>query len=299
MSSKPGRKAEPERRDVMPRQNISLLERKRDGAFTLIELLVVIAILSVLLALLMPVLGRARGIARRLRCASNLRQISSGWMLYLNDFDGFFYQGLSANVRFGGWIGEYGQFLGWWPRPINPYLFSDPEGVTEDSATIFSCPADRGGLPGPFVPPAKKVYEWYGNSYGANLLLADQDSIPTGSEDPNRAALYGRIMPALSNMNLSKVTNPHEKTILVGDHGWGLQFRNDILLGEDTDGRVSLEWHGKQGFYNVAFLAGNVAYLKIEHGQYLTDDYYVLPFKQFNPLAQAVWNADRQAAGHD
>jgi prepilin-type N-terminal cleavage/methylation domain-containing protein/prepilin-type processing-associated H-X9-DG protein len=44
-------------------------------AFTLIELLVVIAIVGVLIAIAIPVLGSAIGSARRVKCASNARQI--------------------------------------------------------------------------------------------------------------------------------------------------------------------------------------------------------------------------------
>jgi len=49
-------------------------EGKRN-AFTLVELLVVIAIIAILMALVVPAAGRARGIARRAVCMSNLRQI--------------------------------------------------------------------------------------------------------------------------------------------------------------------------------------------------------------------------------
>ncbi|MCW5755172.1 MAG: hypothetical protein KIT24_10750 [Phycisphaeraceae bacterium] len=52
---------------------------------SLIELLVVIAISSLLLAMVLPALGGARESARGVRCASNLRQMAMGWMMYAGE----------------------------------------------------------------------------------------------------------------------------------------------------------------------------------------------------------------------
>lgn len=57
---------------------------KRKG-FTLIELLVVVAIIALLISILLPSLSRARELAKRAVCASNLRGIGQGMHIYAND----------------------------------------------------------------------------------------------------------------------------------------------------------------------------------------------------------------------
>lgn len=53
---------------------------------TVIELLIVIALLAILAAIIFILLGRARLICYRLQCASNLRQLSTSFSLYANDW---------------------------------------------------------------------------------------------------------------------------------------------------------------------------------------------------------------------
>lgn len=53
--------------------------------FTLIELLVVIAIIAILMGILMPVLGRARDQARKVKCQANMRQMGLALQVYLPD----------------------------------------------------------------------------------------------------------------------------------------------------------------------------------------------------------------------
>jgi prepilin-type N-terminal cleavage/methylation domain-containing protein/prepilin-type processing-associated H-X9-DG protein len=69
---------------------------KAKRAFTLLELLVVIAIITILAALLLPALGRAKGAARRVSCASNLHQLGVALRLYVDDFRKY--------PAYGGWV---------------------------------------------------------------------------------------------------------------------------------------------------------------------------------------------------
>jgi prepilin-type N-terminal cleavage/methylation domain-containing protein/prepilin-type processing-associated H-X9-DG protein len=71
---------------------MKLLNRRRGrgrSAFTLLELLAVIFIIAIVVAILLPTIGRTRGdSANRVKCGSNLRQIGQAIMLYANENKG-------------------------------------------------------------------------------------------------------------------------------------------------------------------------------------------------------------------
>ncbi|MDD5134821.1 MAG: type II secretion system protein, partial [Phycisphaerae bacterium] len=79
-------------------------------AFTLVELLVVISIIALLLAILMPALGKARNMARLTTDTANVKQIANVTALYQSDSDGYVpvmlhkqclgYSGIPAKVSF-------------------------------------------------------------------------------------------------------------------------------------------------------------------------------------------------------
>jgi prepilin-type N-terminal cleavage/methylation domain-containing protein/prepilin-type processing-associated H-X9-DG protein len=60
---------------------------RRYRAFTLIELLVVIAIIAVLLAILIPSLGKAREKVKDTSCKSNLKNVGLALAMYLDAYD--------------------------------------------------------------------------------------------------------------------------------------------------------------------------------------------------------------------
>ncbi len=69
------------------KSKIKLKIRTESGiwAFTLVEMLVVIAVLSILIALTLPALGRAKKSGKRALCISNLSQIGSAFEMYFQD----------------------------------------------------------------------------------------------------------------------------------------------------------------------------------------------------------------------
>lgn len=65
-------------------------------SFTLIELLVVISIIALLIALLLPALGKARSVAQGVGCMSNARQYQMAISTYLFDNNGWFCRAADA-----------------------------------------------------------------------------------------------------------------------------------------------------------------------------------------------------------
>lgn len=61
------------------------MPRDRASAFSLVELLVTIAIISVLAALLLPALGKAKETGRSTVCQGNLHQIGIALQLYVSE----------------------------------------------------------------------------------------------------------------------------------------------------------------------------------------------------------------------
>ena len=63
---------------------------RKPRGFTLIELLVVISVIAILLAILLPVLSKARDLGKRMVCSNNVRIIGLANVLYSDQSDGWY-----------------------------------------------------------------------------------------------------------------------------------------------------------------------------------------------------------------
>jgi prepilin-type N-terminal cleavage/methylation domain-containing protein/prepilin-type processing-associated H-X9-DG protein len=150
-------------------------------AFTLIELLVVIAIIAILAAILFPVFAQARDKARSASCLSNMKQIGTSTMMYVQDYDESYYPHRFNCRDASGAFQVCPQYVGdpsasaydanssmryYWVHLLQPYV---------KNYTLFKCPSN----PTAFIPGDKAKINFnapgalgtnYGgqNSYGHN-----------------------------------------------------------------------------------------------------------------------------------
>ena len=155
--------------------------------FTLMELLVVIAIATILAAIILPILARAKATAKDSASLSQLRQIGMAEFIYCSDHnDTVPYVGhpeIIARLRLGlldirDWPGYEGQVTIF--EALDPYT---------KSRSVWKSPADPGELP--YVPP---LIESMDVSYGG-LPHAFCIGPLTALGNPSESALLRELVP--------------------------------------------------------------------------------------------------------
>jgi prepilin-type N-terminal cleavage/methylation domain-containing protein/prepilin-type processing-associated H-X9-DG protein len=124
--------------------------RKTKG-FTFIELLVVIAIIALLIALLVPVLGRARELGHRTVCLNNLKQLTLAWLAYANEYDSKIVDGtpfhaynVETRLTLRGWVGTAFAF----PESRSAVIENPDKGALwpwVQDIDVYRCPRGRKG----------------------------------------------------------------------------------------------------------------------------------------------------------
>ena len=111
----------------VPQPGPPISAAKRSG-FTLIEVLVVVAIIALLVAILLPAVGRARDSARASVCGSNMKQLIGGVITHI----------LETGMRKERVSTNYG-----WAVPTYR--------VNAKAGGVFTCPSDEEPWPVPVI----------------------------------------------------------------------------------------------------------------------------------------------------
>ncbi len=150
---------------------------KQRHGFTLIELLVVLTIIALLVALLLPALGRARDAARTLKCGTNMRSLGQAVHVYVADYRGFLPPSEEPGLA-GGWPVDT-RNRRWVPRlAADGRLPGESLDVGFDwtPGDVFWCPSDESTIGSTFIDNS------HNTSFTPNraVLCANGDNNPTG-----------------------------------------------------------------------------------------------------------------------
>lgn len=149
--------------------------------FTLIELLVSVAIIALLVAILLPSLSKARQIAIRTRCLSNIRQLEVAQVSYATSHEDLI---LAAGD---------GSEQGSWMAPLSPY---------GGTPAVRRCPADASPyytepIPGTNPPRLRNT------SYGINNYVSPTHA-PFGVEPIRKLTQVARSSSVIHLVELAE-----------------------------------------------------------------------------------------------
>jgi len=238
--------------------------------FTLVELLVVIAIIGVLVALLLPAVQAARESARRMRCASQLKNIGLAIHNYYDVHQSFpighmflgVVNGVPSNAQGGtafGWGSAILPFLEqtalynsfdfkWHITNTNP---SQNLMLAQTFLPVFSCPSDlkpKNFTDGAVTLSATSSYKACGTAYDSWVTAAPGAAV-------NRLRFNGMFDRDNRRMALRipEITDGLTNQFMIAEARWRMEAtgrnRTRIYGGSDVTG-------GAQGATNCVLLNG-------------------------------------------
>ncbi len=159
--------------------------KKHNKGFTLIELLVVIAIIGILAGILLPALSRARESGRRTQCASNMKQIGLGLIMYSNENNETFPNGGATGMT-----------------DLNTLY---PDYVSERKA--FMCPSDN------LVTDAENANITEGDAFEKDECSYGYDRTHGPADDPSIAIVADRPSNTAGNVPQDANSPNHGGTV--------------------------------------------------------------------------------------
>jgi prepilin-type N-terminal cleavage/methylation domain-containing protein/prepilin-type processing-associated H-X9-DG protein len=161
------------------------ISRRTASGFTLVELLVVIGIVALLVAILLPALGRAREAAASVQCQSNIRQLGMVLLMYTSGNNGWVPMA-SGNVATDSHHATNNTVPAWYAHFRNDW---------EISPAVFFCPQGESGIrwdgnTNAFTGINVNVRNWWGIDYAINGRYARRNDQWASAGNP---PVWGKI----------------------------------------------------------------------------------------------------------
>jgi prepilin-type N-terminal cleavage/methylation domain-containing protein/prepilin-type processing-associated H-X9-DG protein len=265
-----------------------MMLKSEKKAFTLIELLVVIAIIALLLAILMPALGKVKAIAKQVVCSTNVRQNGQAFHLYASDNDDELFIAptptpgvyTSSIFSWGGITMDWDYLCLGAPWNVTSHPYDRGLNVYLPTNTpIYICPSDPPGDTKLFPPfgvtfndedSTRAYYSTTGTSYQYNtgLLLSAKKLASIRSGSITVLLNEWPAWDALNNATRPPSWTDKPRWSFHDNVGRGLEPDIENGLGEGSD---NYDEYGN----NTVFVDGHVEYVDYDVSQYRGADYII------------------------
>ncbi len=225
------------------RSGLRRFESFRLRGFTLIELLVVVSIIALLIAILMPALGRARQSARKVACMSNVRQMGIACQEYLSEYDGHLPPS-SCHIT----------------KPEDYWIFI--LGHYTQSELLFRCPAEKVDNFVDWDIPLSEQRDRRYSSFCVNQLL-DPVCYRYGYKE-NRYNKVGNIKRPMDCIWIAEA--PDKATFYLADH-----IHPESWEGALDNAKEYIAWDRHLGRSHYLFVDGHVGDLELEETYWIRD----------------------------